>query len=192
MYIHENHWKSPNIFRHFFLHDFTIFFGPPRARNPILTSSPWQHRSPAPNDTWAAPGTWGVPWKNGEKNVRKMVISWDLTSKNGDFMGLRLNQQKWSIFIESHSHVYAYTCVYNIHIYIPFKQDIPLHTSDNKDCRSCARPNEMQSFLAVHSELTLTKRQASLQLVQSGTNILKPSCTRGWFLLNMFNIHKLH
>ena len=89
-----------------------------------------------------------------------MVISWDLTSKNGDFMGLRLNQQKWSIFIES-------------------QQDIPLHTSDNKDCRSCARPNEMQSFLAVHGELTLTKRQASLQLVQSGTNILKPSCTRG-------------
>lgn len=72
--------------------------------------------------------------------------------------------------------------VYNIYIYIPFKRDIPLHTSDNKDCRSCARPNEMQSFLAVHSELTLTKRQASLQLVQSGTNILKPSCTRGWFL----------
>ena len=87
-----------------------------------------------------------------------------------------------SIFIESHSHVYAYMCIIYIYIYIPFKRDIPLHTSDNKDCRSCARPNEMQSFLAVHSELTLTKRQASLQLVQSGTNILKPSCTRGWFL----------
>ena len=81
--------------------------------------------------------------------------------------------------IPMYMHVHVYIIYIYIYIYLPFKRDIPLHTNDNKDCRSCARPNEMQSFLAVHSELTLTKRQASLQLVQSGTNILKPSCTRG-------------